>query len=81
MDRRVRYSELVDYFVGRLVSRFVDHGETLENSASFAQFWCHRIAEETPPGYEVHVGDGAFDVDALLLVSSEQAKATYLQKR
>ena len=79
MDCRVGYSELVAYFVARLVCRFVDHGETLENSAAFATFWCHRIAEECSPGFEVHIRDGAFDVDALLLVTSEQAKTAYLR--
>ncbi len=81
VDRRVEYSELVDYFVALLVGRFVDHGETLENSVACAEFWCHRIAEEYTPGFEVHIRGGAFDVDALLLVTSEQAKTAYLRYR
>ncbi len=81
MERRVEHVELIDYLVARLVCRFMDHGETLEDSAAFAEFWCHRIAEELRGDSEVCIRDGAFAVGELLRVSSAQAKRAYLLYR
>ena len=81
MGRRIDQVELIDYVLARLVSRFLDHGETLEDSAAFAEFWCHKIGEELP-GFEVRTRDGAIVAETLLQVSSAQAtKACLLCRR
>ncbi len=77
MGCRIDQVEVIDYVLACLVRRFMDHGETLEHSATFAEFWCHAIAEDCP-GSEVRTRYGGIVVDALLHVSSTQAAQSYL---
>ncbi len=76
MGRRIDQVELIDYVLACLVHRFMDHGETLDHSAAFAEFWCHTIAEECA-GLEVPTHYGGIVVGALLHVSSTQAAQAY----